>query len=136
MITLIYGHLADYASEGANGKMIVVGIFERVFMQHEGPIQLPICHLAAKLEASLIDGADHRLEVRVVDGNQDPVLPQHAEMPLRFGTAGPGYPLAAQIILQLVGLQLPGSGDWSFELRVDGNVVGNIPFVTAVQPQA
>ena len=47
MITLRYAHLADYASEGARGKMIVVGIFVRVFTTSPNEaFQLPLCYLA------------------------------------------------------------------------------------------
>jgi hypothetical protein len=129
VITLTYGHLADFASEGANGKMIVVGIFDRVVVQQAGQVQMPICYLAGRLDASIADGSEHELEIRLLDGNADPILPDNPRVPVRFVSTGPGYPLIAQFVLQLVGLPLPGHGDYVFELRMGGTVVGRIPLI-------
>lgn len=132
MIKLVYGHLADYACEGSQGKIIIVGIFDRVFTRSTGPFRLPSSYLAMKFEASLLDGSDnHLVEVKLVDGNSQPALPHHPRIPLRFGTVGPGYPLSAQVILQLENLTIPDVGDWAFEIRIDGTIVGSIPLIAA-----
>jgi hypothetical protein len=112
-----------------------VGIFDRLFVRDATrPTALPPCYLFAKLQASIMDGSDHAIELRLVDGNGTPILDQHAIVPVRFGTVGPGYPLSAMLIVQLGGQSLPTAGDYAWELRTGGVILGNLELIVAPSP--
>lgn len=134
-IRLEWGHLADYAAEGAGGKMTLVGIFQRIYVPKDAPqVQMPMCYLAAQIGASIVDGAEHTVRLRLLDGNGHPVSGVPFQLPATFGSAGPGYGLSTNVAILLVGIPLPGVGDYALEIAVDDVALGTVAFVVARQP--
>ena len=130
-----YGHLADFATIGANGKPILVGIFDRVIsIQSSPPITVPQSYLFVKLECSIGEGSEHGVAVRLRDGNGQVVGAPFELEKLPFGASGPGYPLAAYIQLTIRGLQLAEPGDYEFEIVADGERLGVVSLAAALVP--
>lgn len=130
-----FGHLADYAGEGAAGKLIAVGIFENVHASSARPVMLPIMHLVAVFEAFVAEGTEHQLEVRFTNADGVAQFPP-APVPINFVPQGPNRPLRANVIIQLAGLQVPDVGDYAFNLFIDTHFQGRIPIVIIPMPQA
>jgi hypothetical protein len=130
---LRFGHLCDYAGFGAGGKLILVGLFNQVMHAGALPISLPLSYLVFRVECSIAEGADHEVRVRLKDEDEITVVNDEGE-PVdfslgapRFTPSGPGRPLGAQVIFQVVGIALPRTGDYAFEIRIDGAIVGEVP---------
>ena len=137
LIQLRFGLIADYAGQGANSKLILVGIFDTIFIVDPNvPIVFPLCYLAVQLSASVVDGSVHRVKLRLMDEDGGLVWQQADETEVRMVASAPGRPLVAQIVTFLAGLQLPRLGDYAFEVQVDGHLVGEVPFHVIPQPTA
>lgn len=136
---LVYGHLADYAAIGANGKPTLVGIFGAAYPPPPGTpdaqLALPRCFFAAALEASTAEGSDHIVEFRLLDADGRDVMPL-LQAPVRFAGGGPGRPLAATFILELLGASVPGYGDYEFRVRAGGQDLGAVPLTVLEPPPA
>lgn len=65
-----FGHLCDYATQGANGKAILVGVFDQIINTGNAPVRLPLCFLVFKLECSIAEGGNHRIQFRLKDGEE------------------------------------------------------------------
>lgn len=130
MVTLKYAHLADYATIGANGKPIMVGVFDRVQHPNESrAIRLPDCYLLMRMTCSVADGTAHDLELQLRDGNGEFLGEPIRANGATFQASGPGYPLVGTLLLGIRGMPLPELGDYEFVLRVDGREVGALDFV-------
>lgn len=136
---LVYGHLADYAAVGANGKPTLVGIFGVAYppppATPDGRIALPRCFFTAALEASTAEGSDHIVEFRFLDADGRDVMPT-LQAHIRFAGGGPGRPLSATLILELLGATVPSYGDYEFRIRVVGQDLGVVPLTVLEPPPA
>lgn len=126
---LTFGHLCDFATQGNNGKLILVGIFENVYVLEGRPkeeVAFPSSFLAFKLECSVAEGSEHEIAVKVVSEDGDEInsvqMGRHDLQP-----AGPGRPLTVQAIVPVIGLELPKIVDCEFEIHVDGASIGSVP---------
>lgn len=129
---LKFVHLADYAAPGDKGKMIIVGIFDRLGAGPERPIVMPPFHIVGAFRAHVPEGTEHGLEIRMV--NQDGVEIFKGQLPLRF-VLTPLRTLEANFTIGVVGLALPDVGEYAFHLFVDNVHKGFIPFsVSPAEP--
>jgi uncharacterized protein DUF6941 len=126
-VDLRYGMLADYAGPGAEGKSIVVGIFDTVYDRlGVRPIPLPPCYLVAVFEAHTTEGTEHQLELRVQDEDGHDIVPAVA-MPIRFSPQGPARPLVARVFAFLPQFPVPEHGVYTCELLIGGDACGSPP---------
>lgn len=131
-----YAHLADYAGDGGNGKVTVVGIFDTFFVPSRSrPITLSPMSIVASFEAHITEGTQHQLELRFCDEDGNDRLPR-AQMPLRFAAAGPNQPLRANAFLQLGPIQIPDVGNYAFHIFVDNVEMTSIDLRVVQLPQA
>jgi hypothetical protein len=130
-----FGHLADYATMDAGGKLIVAGIFDIIYAQTvDAEIVGAIFTLVARLECSIADGLEHEIKIRIVDGEEEQV---GSELPLgrvSFTPTGPGRPFAANVMGRFGGLQIRGVDDYRFVIVVDGREVGTVPLFVQLAP--
>jgi hypothetical protein len=123
---LTAGLLADYANMTADGKLNVMGVFDRIITD-----TVPITHaalfLVVRFEARVSEGSGHSLQIALVDADGQEVVPRTRKLPLTFSMNGPGRPLTAQLIAEFGHLQLPVFGEYDFHLHVDGEFTASIP---------
>ena len=123
---LRYAHLADFASVDANGKLTIVGAFDIVWVGAPvRPIPFPPFYLVAGFEASIVEGADHEVEIQLMNEDEEPCSGL-LKGPLQLRAHGVGLPSVGQAVLGfgpgVVGV--PELGDYHFRFRVDGHDVG------------
>jgi hypothetical protein len=131
---LRFGHLCDYATQGAASKLVLVGLFDQLLHRTpDEPIRLPLCYLVFKLECSLSEGSAHQIRLRLKDGEEITLRDEEGkEVDFDLGAqtfkpSGPGRPLIFQMIMALGGLSFPSVDDYAFEIKVDEKVIGEIP---------
>jgi hypothetical protein len=138
---LRFGHLCDYATLGAAGKLVLVGVFDTLFWaEQDQAVGVPLSHLVFKLECSIAEGPDHAIHVRLKDEDEQ-TLNDAEGKPMDWDTgmhvyqlSGPGRPLSRMVLLTLQGLTVPSYGDYAFEIKVDGQIVGQVPFFVTTPP--
>jgi uncharacterized protein DUF6941 len=134
-VTMPFGHLTDYATSDASGKLIIVGIFEIVFAPSVD-VELigVIFSLVARLECSIVDGLEHDIRIRFVDGEEEQVGEEIPVGVITFSPTGPGRPFAANVMAKFAGLQVRGADDYRFVILVDGRPVGAVPLYVQLAP--
>lgn len=132
---MIFGAIADYATAGALGKLTVVNVFDMIFVMAPAPsLALPRCSVALRLEAPTVRGVDRKVVLRIMNADGNPVVGPFA-LDIKFSARGPGYPLFAQLTLEISGIAIPGLGDYIVEIRDEtGHLAGEIPFSIALTP--
>jgi hypothetical protein len=138
VMRLRFAHLADFAGPGHQGKLVVVGIFNRIYdRQKIRPIPFPPFYLVAVFEASLAEGSEHQVKVTIVNADERPTGFEMGGN-LSFYTTGEGQPLHA-VLLTGFGPQVvkvPELGDFAFVFEVDGTVVGRTDFSAIPAPKS
>ena len=122
------GVTADLVSITDDGKLNLVGIFERVVTSRV-PAVLSSFHLFARFSARVVEGTEHAAQVALVNADGQDVIPRLPPIPLRFGIVGAGKPLSGQMILHLPNVEFPEFGDYEFQLYVDERYVDSIPLI-------
>lgn len=125
---LRFAHIADFVSIDANGKLTIVGAFDIVW--HSAgtrPILFPPFYLVAAVEASIAEGADHEIEILLVD--DDEKIHGRAikgQLPLR--SQGPGHLARGNLVIGFGSgvVSVPDYGDYYFQFRVDGVKLGQV----------
>lgn len=138
MIEIKYAHLADYAGLGANGKPIVVGIFENIFarVKTDEGYPVPLSYLLVAMTGSITDAGHHRVEFHLMDSDGEPVWSPIVFDDIEFRPSGAGRPLSAIAATILVGMHLPVIGDYEFVVRVDDRRLGVVPLSLIPLPSA
>jgi Family of unknown function (DUF6941) len=128
------GLLADFANKSADGKLNILGVFDRIWAQ-----QFPAVHQEMKLvlrfaaHAAEID-EPKKIKIRLVTDVGAPILELEGEMRLhRPPDLPPGELISADQILALNGLPLPEAGRYEFVIMVNGEVKGTVPVTVAVR---
>jgi hypothetical protein len=116
--------LADYANVTAEGKLNILGIFDRITVR-ELPALHPQMHLILRLEAHAAErNRPHVVEIRLYDPDSDTVFQVNGDIvPQGQG----GQAVATNQILTLNNLQLNKSGGYTFVVLVDNDVKSEIP---------
>jgi hypothetical protein len=134
-VTMRFGHLTDYATTDAGGKLIIAGIFDIAYAASvDAEVVGIIFTLVARLECSIADGLEHDIRIQFVDGEEELV---GVEMPagvITFSPTGPGRPFAANVVAKFAGLPIRGADDYRFVLLVDGQAVGAVPLYVQLAP--
>lgn len=132
---LKFALLADLVSETIEGKLNILGTFDGVNSFTE-PIVHPRCYLVARFEARTSEGNQHFAQVGIVDADGQPVLEVGPEIPMQFGTAGPGHPFRGQLIVEVTNLTLPKFGDYEFRIKVGGKLEATVPITAKFSSSA
>jgi len=116
--------LADYANVTAEGKLNILGIFDRITVPSL-PIVHPQMHLILRLEAHPAEGSrSHNVEIRLHDPDGETVFEVKGEM---VPHGGPGSTSATNQILTLNNLQLNKAGGYMFVVFVNNDLKSEIP---------
>ena len=116
--------LADYANVTAEGKLNILGIFDRITVQ-ELPAVHPQMHLILRLEAHAAErNRSHTIEIRLHDPDGETVFEVKGDM---VPHGSPGVTSATNQILTLNNLQLSKVGGYNFVVFVNNDLKAEIP---------
>lgn len=132
---LKFAILADLVSETREGKLNILGIFDNVD-GFEEPVIHPRCYLALRFEARVSEGNQHALRIGVYDADGQPAVPLSPDLPITFGSVGPGHPFRGQIIMEFTNLKLPRFGDYEFHVLIDGHLKATVPLTAKFSSKA
>lgn len=137
MIKLNCFLIAEYASLSADNRLVIAGTFDNLDVQRNpsappGPlaqIPFPRATLVAVTEASIADGLTHEMRLRVIDGNGQQVL-DDITFAINYQLNPFGRPLRNNLLVNIMGMVLPGIDDYTFALHVDGQAtpLGELTF--------
>ncbi len=122
---------ADY-----QGKLCVLGAFDSIYAGRF-PAVHPHCALAIRLLFRPEEEGQHEMRISLIDSDGGPVLPDGGGPVIRFDV--PEIPdetffLSRNFVLDLNGLPLPKPGQYSFDIRVDGEILSQIPLQAMNMP--
>jgi hypothetical protein len=116
--------LADYANVTGDGKLNILGIFDRINLV-QIPAVHPQMHLVLRLEAHPAElDRSHNVEIRLHDPEGTTIFEVKGEIIPR-GDAG--RPVSTNQILTLNNLQLEKVGDYVFVVLINNDVKTEIP---------
>ncbi len=116
--------LADYANVTAEGKLNILGIFDRISVQ-DLPAVHPQMHLILRLEAHAAERSrTHDIEIRLYDPDGDTVFEVKGDM-VPHGPAS--MATATNQILTLNNLQLTKAGAYMFVVFVNDDLKAELP---------
>ncbi len=128
-----YAHLADYAGDGGNGKLTLVGIFDTIFVGEQRPILLPSICLAAVFDAHVSEGSAHQFELRFCDQDGQDVI-SRARLPIHFVPGGRDRPLRGLAIVQFAPMPITQAGEYAFHLFIDGHEMTSLALHVSPRP--
>lgn len=116
--------LADYANVTADGKLNILGIFDRMSVTGI-PAVHPQMHLILRLEAHPAERQrKHRVEIRLHDPDGATVFEVKGEV---VPDGAPGRTTATNQILTLNNLQLAKAGGYNFVVFVNDDLKTEVP---------
>lgn len=130
---LVFGHLCDYAAIGQAAKLILVGIFDTLYVpaSTRDPVDFPLSYLVLSLECSIAEGSEHDIAIELRDFDEDLIRDPWTIKPAIFGLSGPGRPLGVKVVFPVLDAKLPGIGDYKFTVLVDGAPIADVPIYVA-----
>lgn len=130
--------LADYANVTTEGKLNILGIFDRI---HVGrlPAVHPQMQFILRLDAHPAErDRVHTLEVRLHDPDGQTIFDLGGEVVPRGGR--PGETISSNQIITINNLNLPKAGEYTFVVFVNNDLKAEVPLtieqVPAPQPEA
>ena len=116
--------LADYANVTAEGKLNILGIFDRINLV-QVPSVHPQMHLVLRLEAHPAErDRAQRIEIRLHDPERSTIFDVNGEI-VPHGEGG--QPISTNQILTLNNLQLEKIGAYNFVVFINGDLKAELP---------
>ena len=117
--------LADYANVSREGKLNVMGIFDRVFAR-QLPSRFPPMQLVVRLEAHPGElDAEHGIRIQLADPDGNALFDINGTFTPR--SAEPGLPVSVNHVIRLADLPLQRTGDHTVIIWVDGERKDEVP---------
>lgn len=125
--------LADYANVSRDGKLNVMGIFDRVFAR-QLPSRFPPMQLVVRLEAAPSElEAEHTIRVQLSDPDGRAVFDINGTFTPRG--ADPTRSVSVNHVIRLADLPLERTGAHSIAVWVDGERKREVPLTVDEPPQ-
>ena len=121
----------DYALIDQHGKISVLGIFERIWVEHF-PAVHPRLHLVLRLKGRRTEIGEHAIVIRLVDDGGREVLRGDGAVQIGEPPAGVLEVEAGAVLAFDVPLERPGS--YTFEIAVDGSLEATVPITVSQIP--
>jgi hypothetical protein len=130
-VNVAFAVACDYAIIDQHGKLSVLGMFERIWVQ-SFPVVHPRLHLVLRLKGRRTEIGDHPVQIRLVDDLGHEVLRgdgavQIGEPPAGILEVEAGAVLAFDIPLE-------HAGTYTFEIAVDGSLEATVPLMVSQIP--
>jgi hypothetical protein len=112
--------LADYANVSREGKLNIMGIFDRIFAR-QLPGQFPPMQLVIRIDARFSElGREHSMEIRLMDPDGEAIFDINGSFtPM---AAEPGQGVSLNHIIGLANLPLAKTGDHTVAIWVDNDL--------------
>lgn len=124
--------VADYANVSREGKLNVMGIFDRVFAR-QLPARFPPMQLVIRLEADFAEmEAEHSVRVQLADPDGEAVFDIDGTFTPRGGR--PGEKTSVNHVLQLANVPLNTIGTHRVLVWIDGDLKREVPVHVAQPP--
>jgi hypothetical protein len=125
--------LADYANVTAEGKLNILGIFDRINV-NTIPAVHPQMHLILRFEAHPAErNRSHNVEIRLHDPDGQTVFEVKGDVvPQGQGSE----PIATNQILTLNNLQLSKSGGYNFVILINNDLKSEVPLGVEVDARS
>lgn len=123
---------ADY-----QGKLCVLGAFDSIYAG-KFPAVHPHCALAVRLLFKPEEEGMHEMKINLIDSDGKNVLGEQGGPVIRFEV--PEIPddtffLSRNFVLDLNGLPLPKSGQYSFDISIANKIIARVPLQAMSVPQ-
>ena len=123
--------VCDYALIDQHGKISVLGIFERIWVEHF-PAVHPRLHLVLRLKGRRTEIGEHPIVIRLVDDEGREVLRGDGAVQIGEPPAGVLEVEAGAVLAFDVPLERPGT--YIFEIAVDGSLEATVPITVSQIP--
>ncbi len=129
MVQIALALLADSANVSREGKLNILGIFDRISTQSL-PAAHPQMQLVITLEADRGDAdKEHKLAIELIDADGAKLLSMAGD--LKFGLPPPGEQVRMNHIIQLNNLRFDHFGSYEFNILINNEVRKSVSlFVT------
>lgn len=121
----------DYALIDQHGKLSVLGIFERIWVENF-PAVHPRLHLVLRLKGRRTEIGEHPIVIRLVDNGGREVLRGDGSVQIGEPPAGVLEVEAGAVLAFDVPLERPGI--YTFEIAVDGSLEATVPITVSQIP--
>lgn len=118
----------DYALIDQHGKLSVLGIFERIWVERF-PAVHPRLHLVLRLKGRRTEIGDHPISIRLADDAGREVLRGDGAVQIGEPPAGVLEVEAGAVLAFDVPLERPGT--YTFEISVDGSLEATVPIAVS-----
>lgn len=117
--------LCDFAKGEPNGKLNIIGTFDRI-LAPQVPSPAPLCAIAARLRFEAIERGSKTVTISFVDSDGVRVIP---DMNVQMNIQVPPNETSAtaNVVVMLAQVNLPSYGEYSIDLAVDARLEGSIP---------
>jgi hypothetical protein len=116
--------LCDFAQD-TNGKMTIVGTFDRINNIKSFPYTHPACAVASRLRFSEKEMGEHKFRLRLVSKAGKEIT--FIEGDINIGNSGNAEYATINIPVNFNQLKFETEGRYSFELYIDGKWVSGLP---------
>jgi len=117
--------LADYANVSREGKLNILGIFDRINAQSV-PAVHPQMQLIMTIEADRVEAnKEHKVEVELIDEDRSKLFSIGGA--LKFSSPPPGERIRINHIIQLNNLKFDRFGKYDFKILINNEVRKSIP---------
>ena len=121
----------DYALIDQHGKLSVLGIFERIWVERFQAVHQRL-HLVLRLKGRRTEIGDHPIVIRLVDDAGREVLRGDGAVQIGEPPAGVLEVEAGAVLAFDVPLERPGT--YTFEIAVDGTLQATVPITVSQVP--
>lgn len=132
---LSFACLCDYAAD-YSGKLTVVGAFDTIWAK-KFPSMHPQCSVALRMLFSHEDSGEHRINLRLIDGDGRFIIPEE-KMPkvgFRLGKLPEKvFFLTKNFVFHFQGLPIPAPGPHEVKIHFDDQPISSLPIQFVEHP--
>jgi hypothetical protein len=130
-VNLAFAVACDYAIIDQHGKLSVLGMFERIWVERF-PAVHPRLHLVLRLKGRRTEIGDHPVQIRLVDDLGHEVLRGDGTVQIGEPPAGVLEVEAGAVLA--FDIPLEHAGTYTFEITVDGRLEATVPLTVSQLP--